>query len=326
MQPNDLFRDFFLSADLLRKHTRPLILGGSGFIGRNLLQQMVESGMRPVNIDLVGVDLPSVHFCPIDINDTASNSDLDLSNFDIFYLLAWSTSPAIAEKNPILDLQKNALYTLDWVRRMHAVNPSCRIVFVSSGGAIYGEAEQMPISENHALNPKGAYGLGKLVVESYLKAYSNSHALDYLIFRPANPYGLYQNPLSGVGAVTTFLSKAINNQEIEVWGNGNVVRDYLYISDLVDALMCAMSPNPLLYREFNVGSSVGVSLIQLISEIESFLNKPLKLSYQSSRVIDSSQVVLDISRCSSQFAWQPKVSLRQGIQLTYDYLKALKTI
>ncbi len=314
-----------MSADLSKKYTRPLILGGSGFIGRNLLQQMVNAGMKPVNMDLIGIDLPGVHFCPININDNASNSYVDLINFDIFYLLAWSTSPASAEKNPILDLQSNALYTLDWVRRMHTENPNCRIVFVSSGGAIYGEAEQMPIPENHALNPKGVYGLGKLVVESYLKAYSNSHDLDYLVFRPANPYGLYQNPRSGVGAVTTFLSKAINNQEIEVWGDGTVVRDYLYISDLVDALMCAMNHNPLRYREFNVGSGVGVSLNQVISEIESFLNKPLKLNYRSGRAIDSRQIVLDNSRCASQFAWRPKVTLSEGIQLTYDYLKSYKT-
>ena len=178
-----------------------------------------------------------------------------------------------------------------------------------------------PTPESHPTNPLSSYGITKLTIEKYLEHFRVEHGLDYVILRIANPYGRYQNPHAAQGAVRVFLERALNRQPIEIWGNGEAVRDYIYISDVIEAMIAAItySPGP---RLFNVGSGQGRSVNEVVQAIRQAVGCDVVVHHLPGRSVDIPSNVLDIGLICSCMGWRPKVTFDHGIQLALEGLRS----
>jgi UDP-glucose 4-epimerase len=196
-----------------------------------------------------------------------------------------------------------------------------KLVFVSSGGTVYGVPHSTPVAEDHPTDPLSSYGIHKLTVEKYLALAHRLHGLDYRIVRPANLYGPRQRLDIAQGAVAVFLDRALRDQPIQIWGDGSVVRDYVYVADAVDAMLKAASFEGA-QRIFNLGSGKGASLNQLVAEIEQLLGRPVKVEHSEARVLDVPVNVLDASLAERLLGWRASTPLREGLRRTCEWLRA----
>jgi len=304
-----------------------LILGGRGFIGRHVAVLLARAGHKVVIADRRPPDFAF----PEDVAANISWQSLEFASADwdtlmadvsVVHHYAWTSIPASANQNPSGDLTSNVAATLALLEALRRRGGG-RIVFPSSGGTVYGTLKHVPASEDHPLMPITAYGAGKAATEIYLGFYRATHGLDCRVARIANPYGAGQNFLRGQGAATTFLHNALTNKPIVIWGDGEVVRDYIHISDVAAAMVrIASIPQPEKFYTFNVGSGSGVSLNGIIAELERQLNQRLEVKRMASRPFDVPFNVLDISRIRETIGWVPKLTLSEGISRTIIDLEA----
>jgi UDP-glucose 4-epimerase len=302
-----------------------LVLGGLGFLGSHLADALLRQGNtvklfdRPQIKSVKGIAESGGRVSLIE-GDLLSAKDIDfaLQGVDVCYHLISTTLPGTSNLDPAYDVETNVVGTirlLDAAVR-HGVK---KIVFSSSGGTIYGIPKATLISEDHPTDPICAYGVSKLAIEKYLDLYHRLHGLNYSVLRLANPYGERQRTNASQGAVAVFLGKALRNQTIEIWGDGNVVRDYMHVSDTVNALyLASQAAQPTLC---NIGSGRGVSINELLSVIETSLGRKLSVNYVPGRGFDVPRNVLDISRAQSLLGWTPKIELDVGIHRTIDWLR-----
>ena len=195
-----------------------------------------------------------------------------------------------------------------------------KIVFVSSGGTVYGIPDYLPIKEDHPLNPITPYGISKMAIEKYLGFYSYHYGIDFVILRLSNPYGERQNPYSGQGVIASWIRRAKNAEPIEIWGNGEIIRDYIYIKDAVNVLKKACLID-IEKKILNVGTGVGHSLLQVHRILEECVGRPIPATFKDVRKIDVPINVLDVSLLEA-LDWKAKVSLEEGIKkLWHDLSK-----
>jgi UDP-glucose 4-epimerase len=236
----------------------------------------------------------------------------------VFHLVA-TTVPKTSNDDPLRDLESNLLGTvrlLDLARR-HNIE---KIVFASSGGTVYGTPMAVPIGEGHQTKPACSYGIHKLAIEHYLDLYHHMHGLDYSVLRASNAYGERQRRGTSQGAVAVFLDRALRGEEIEVWGDGSAVRDYLYVKDMARAFLLAGEyRGPV--KTFNIGSGTGVSVNELLLAIEALLGRPVQRRYLPGRPFDVPVNVLDISLARTHLDWQPQHTLQDGLCRTLTWLK-----
>jgi UDP-glucose 4-epimerase len=249
--------------------------------------------------------------------------DAALEGQEIVFHLVSTTLPQSSNENPTFDFMSNVGGTIELLKaaRRRGVK---KIVFPSSGGTVYGMPSMVPIPETHPTEPRSSYGISKLAIEKYLALFHSEHGLEYAILRLANPYGRYQSPQSAQGAVAVFAWKALTGKAIEIWGNGEVVRDYIYVSDAVDAMVAAMNYEPGACL-FNVGSGQGRTLIDVIRAIEKVIGREIAVTYMPPRSLDTPVNVLDISKIKRELGWHPKVSFEDGIRTTIDALSASRS-
>jgi len=306
-----------------------LITGGTGFIGRHVAQLLASRGHT---VTLASRTLPNFKFAPdiaqhiswVQLNIANADWDKLLYDVDVVHHYAWTSLPASANTDPAADLAANVTATirlLDAVKRRR-----CRLVFASSGGTVYGITNiEMPIPERTLFAPITAYGASKAAAEIYLNLYRSLHWTDCRIARIANPYGAGQNTGRGQGAVSAFLGKALRNEPIIIWGNGAIIRDYIHISDTADGLvkLALAHPGDLGgYCTYNIGSGVGHSLNDLISEIERLLGRRLNVEYAEARTFDVPVNILSIERAREILGWRPFLDFSDGLALTLDDIKA----
>jgi UDP-glucose 4-epimerase len=233
--------------------------------------------------------------------------------------LVSSTLPATSNENPAYDIESNVVSTLRFLDESRAQGLR-RILFISSGGTIYGRARDLPITEDHPTDPLCSYAIGKLAIEKYLELYRHFHGLQYSIFRFANPYGERQNPAGAQGAVAVFLGRVLMRQPIEIWGSGDAVRDYVYIGDAVRAVRMVLERDPP-DRLFNVGSGVGISINELVEEIRKATGSQVSVVRKPGRPLDVAANVLDSSRLARNVGWTPQVTLAEGLKKTWEWMK-----
>lgn len=296
---------------------KAVILGASGFFGIHLARQLVASGF-----DVVCVARQQSPYWPEGI--TYLRSDLRVTKQAVaramqdavVFHLASATRPSGHTKEAPLELTNNVIPTLEYLELTRDMN--CRWVFASSGGTVYGVPQSDLIDENHATRPISAYGVNKLATEGYLRVYHSIHDTQIMIARISNLYGPHQNPKTGQGIIATLIDRILNNVEIEIWGDGSNIRDYLHVSDAAAALV-AIAKKGVAGRIYNVGSGQGVSVVQIIELVSAHLNKSPGLKTLPARGMDVPRNVLDISRIEKELSWKPTTELDVGIEDTCQW-------
>ncbi len=301
-----------------------LVLGGAGFIGSHLVDALVGQGHRVRVFDLPNVStynlqksFDSIEFINGDFENIVDVLPL-LDDIDVLVHLVGTTLPGTSNANPAYDVETNIIGTIRLIEE--AVHKGVKkVIYASSGGTVYGIPEQLPISEDHPTNPICSYGITKLTVEKYLKLFKHLYDLDHTILRFGNPYGPRQRIKSVQGAVAVFLGKVMNKEPITIWGDGTVARDYFYIHDLISAFVKVIeSDTPS--RVYNIASGRSTSLNEILAVIgEVTGNKPI-VHYNAPRKLDTPVNCLDIARAQKELNWSPQVSLREGIQNTWEWL------
>jgi UDP-glucose 4-epimerase len=195
-----------------------------------------------------------------------------------------------------------------------------KVVFSSSGGTVYGVPTRLPVDESHPTLPITSYGVHKLTIEKYLHLNHALHGLDYCVLRIANAYGERQRTETAQGAVSVFLERILRGQPLEVWGDGSVVRDYVYVADIVRAFIATLG-DPGEARIFHIGAGAGVSLAQLIEAIGAVVGRPPAVEYTPGRRFDVPASVLDCSLARRVLGWQASTPLAEGLRRTYDWMR-----
>lgn len=278
-----------------------LLFGGSGFIGSVLARRLNGAG----------------HVVHVLGRRDADRLAQLLPRCGTVVHLASATTPGSSARHPEMEMN-NLAPMLHLLERMQH-HPGAHLIFFSSGGAIYGNAAQLPTGENMPLAPLSCYGAGKAALEMFCQAFrSQGHAVT--ILRPSNAYGPGQVLRSGFGLVRTMLEHARNHTPMDIWGDGQTIRDFIYIDDVVEACegLIAM---PSDCSTYNLGSGVGHSINQVKRIVERVTGSELKTVCHPVRDIDVRSVVLDISRLEKSLSWRPRYSLEDGIRCTWNWLK-----
>ena len=302
---------------------RALVIGGNGFIGASLVEALRARGASVAVLDpgrpRADVDWRGVEYHAGSLADSAATAKA-LEGVQVVFHLASTTVPGTSNLDPQADVQGNLVATLGLLGAMRAAGVR-RIVYFSSGGTVYGNPTVSPVPESHPLHPISSYGVVKVAIENYLHMYQQLGELEPVVLRPSNPFGPRQSTAGVQGAVAAFLGRALRGEPVRIWGDGEVVRDYLYIDDLAElAAIAGLSGQT---GVFNVGSGEGHSLNELCATIGRVTGRPLQVEYLPGRAFDVRKVVLDVTAARSRFGWTPAVALEDGIARTWRALLAL---
>lgn len=300
---------------------RVIVLGGCGFIGSHVVDTLVARGLsvrvydrRP---EAFRPPVPSVEYVYGDFEDTAMLSEA-LMGVDLVLHLVSTTVPSTSNLNPVADVTGNLISTLRLLEIMRQLKIH-NIVYLSSGGTVYGIPKTDPISEDHALDPVSSYGIVKVAIEKYLHMEHYLHDLRYAILRVSNPYGPRQGHGGVQGVIGTYLWKLARKQQIEVWGDGSVVRDFIHVSDVAELCVRAgLSEHSCI---LNAGSGLGYSILDIIDMIEQVTGQGLSPIYKPGRGFDVPRAVLDVRQAANLLEWTPGISLRVGISDAWDWVQ-----
>ena len=310
----------------LKNNNSILITGGAGFLGSHLVDTFLEKGNRISIIDNLSTTSkrnhinPEAEFIQMDINDTNLKKTIKKINPKIIIHCASQTSVSMSSRNPKKDAENNILGTLNLLESFYN-SQDYYFVFISTGGAIYGENTGLSVGENHPCSPKSPYGLSKLTVENYIKYFSESIRMKHLIVRPANIFGPRQNPHGEAGVVSIFANSMLNNQNVSIFGDGNDYRDYVYVNDVVNFIEKAIEKNAS--GVFNVGTGISITTNKVFSDLAEILNYTKKPNYLPKRPGDIKGITLDSKKALKEINWKPKINFEQGLNETISFLKSV---
>jgi UDP-glucose 4-epimerase len=302
---------------------RALVIGGCGFIGSHVVDALVKRGdsvrVFDRQYERFREPLPGVEYCLGDFADQMALVEA-LTGVDVVFHLVSTTFPGTANLSPTTDVRDNLIGSLRLLDLMVETKVG-RIVFLSSGGTVYGVPDIVPVPEDHPLRPINSYGIVKVAIEHYLEMYRHLRGIASLVVRASNPYGPRQSHSGVQGVISTFLSRVHEKQPIEIWGDGSVTRDYLHVADL--ARFCVLAGASDRVGPFNVGSGEGRSLNEIIDVIRRVTCADIMPQYKPGRPVDVPRSVLDISRATKSFEWRPNISLIDGIDQTWTWRKGV---
>ncbi len=300
-----------------------LILGGNGFIGSHLVDLLLREKHRVRVYDRADDHyrgrLSQVEYRYGELGNQGLIRTA-LTDVDVVFHLISTTVPSTSNADPAFDVQSNVVDTIRLLEECVAAKIK-RFVFASSGGTVYGIPQTVPIAESHALNPICSYGITKLMIEKYLALFEYLYGLEYIILRPSNAYGERQNPFGRQGVVGVFLGKIVRQEPIVIWGDGSVIRDFVYVGDLAAALYRAALCDRVVERVFNIGSGHGASINELLQALSVTVGRSLDILYTEARRFDVPANVLEITLANEHLGWMPTTSLAQGLRRTWTWVK-----
>jgi UDP-glucose 4-epimerase len=302
-----------------------LVLGGAGFLGANIVHHLVDVGHTVTLICRSNADLSrlasvinvitvyKISLTDIDeIRRIIENEEIDT----VLHLVS-ALIPSSSFEDYIIEYDKVILPTLKIIHLLSELH--LRLIFLSSGGTVYGIGRNGIFKESDPCDPITYYGQSKKIIEEYILFANRKYGLDYLILRPSNPYGRFQSLRANQGFISVVLGKAIRSEAIEIWGDGSVIRDYIYIDDFIGVLSLLIEHN-ISNLTLNVGTGVGHTLIDVINIVEGVTGKSIIIDFKPSRSIDVPKMILDINMITNLFKFK-FTKLEDGIKKYYQLLK-----
>jgi len=299
---------------------KTLIIGGNGFIGSHLVDVLLCAGHKVRVFDrspeLFRPPLPEVEYRLHHFDDSAAMAEA-MEGVDVVFHLLSTSVPSTSNLDPVADIQSKLVGTVKLLQLMQQKSIT-KIVYLSSGGTVYGIPEVLPIPERHPLQPICSYGVVKVAIENYLLMFQRLYGFRPVILRPSNPYGERQGHGGVQGVVGTFLRKAKADEPIEIWGDGAVVRDFIHVSDLAELCLKVVEQDTC--GIFNAGSGEGHSILEILGAVERVTGKKLVPVFKPARNYDVPRVMLDVTQAIKVFAWQPHVDLDEGVARTWRWM------
>ena len=301
-----------------------LVIGGAGYVGSYLVEQLISTGRT---VTVLGRSVTPRYELPESaVYVTGDFAEIDLiralldTHQEVIHL-AYATVPNTSFDNPIADLLQNLPATVQLFSE--AADRGVKLVLVSSGGTVYGEALTLPVDETHSTKPISPYGVTKLTLESYAYLYASTHGLKFVCVRPSNAYGVGQRPNTGQGFISTAIASAIKGMPIKIFGQHGTVRDYVYVSDLASGIVSALIHGHL-SEIYNIGSGIGLSnsdVINAITPLISGLGHEVIVENLPVRPFDVNANVLNSGKLLAHAGWRPAVKFEDGLLQMYDWLK-----
>jgi UDP-glucose 4-epimerase len=306
-----------------------LVLGANGFVGSHLVDALANAGHSVRAFDRYSSKDPVYNEhekVEMFVGDYLNKGDLNAALKDIDYLFHFisTTTPITAENDPTIDIETNIKTSVE-LFKLCVENDIKRVIFASTGGAIYGNSETggRPHNEFDRAAPVSPYAIGKLAIENYLEYFDRKHGLSSVSLRISNPYGERQPLHRKQGVIPIFLDNIAESKPLTVYGDGSMVRDYIYVKDMAKMIV-GMFDNKNAQNLYNIGSGRGNSINELLEMVEKVTGVDPVLEYKEVPPTFVQEVVLDVSRFESDFGKTTLTDLEVGMRSTYEYIKAQK--
>lgn len=304
-----------------------LVTGGAGFIGSTLVDKLIAEDNEVVVIDnLVSGKKeylnPQAKFYNLDICSPEVAAVFEKENFEFVYHLAAQIDVRKSVADPVEDNRINVLGGLNILEncRVHKIS---KIILASTGGAIYGDAEEIPTTEYAPTYPLSPYGIHKLTLEKYFNYYYQVYGLNYTILRFANVYGPRQFKGGEAGVIAIFIDNAVKGKESNLYGDGLQTRDFVYVADVVQALYLAKDID--CRGEINIGLGREINLLELIKNIETAIGAPLNIKREAAKDGEQRRSCLSYGRAKAVLNWEPGVDLKEGVSRTIEWAKSVNS-
>lgn len=296
---------------------RITLLGGFGFLGSRICQKLVSVGHDVRVFDLPNASTAGVSSIVNRIESVRGDHGnvkevMDaLKGADTVIHLIHTTVPGSSMLDPAFDIQSNVAASAAWLSRLGETSVK-QVIYISSGGTVYGRPAELPIHEAHALEPISSYGISKLACEKFVSMYCDLAGITHHILRPSNAYGENQPSDRGQGILGVYIDHLARGRPLEVWGTGTAVRDYVHVDDIAAAAVALLSYRGA-ERVFNISTGVGHSITDILRIIRDTTGKDPETVSMVDRGFDVPDNVLDNSRLCAETGWAPTVTLPQGI-------------
>ncbi|MYD50885.1 MAG: NAD-dependent epimerase/dehydratase family protein [Dehalococcoidia bacterium] len=296
---------------------RVLVTGGAGFVGSHIVDGLLENGHEVLVVDDLSTgarsNLPAnAEFVDFDVANDGFVSVVKSFGPDVISHLAAQSSVPVSMSDPNLDARVNIFGGLNVIRG--AIEAECeQVVYVNTGGALYGEPEYLPCDEDHPIRPISAYGLSKWTAECYFRTMLPD-SIPLKVLRPANIYGPRQDPHGESGVIAIFLRKMLRGDQVTINGDGEHTRDYVYVGDIVEAHEKVMKHGESLV--VNIGTGEGTSVNEIFRRLQEVTGYGEPAHYGPPRPGDVRHIALDASRARRELGWEPKVGLIEGLKMT----------
>lgn len=300
-----------------------LVTGGAGFIGSHLVDAYIAAGHDVTVVDDLSSGVreqvnPKARFVRLDIRDAALGDLFRREKFDVVNHHAAQMDVRRSVADPAFDASVNILGGLNVFENARATGVRT-VIFASTGGAIYGEQEQFPATEDHPTRPLSPYGITKLTSEKYLFYYREVFGMNSVVLRYANIYGPRQNPHGEAGVVAIFCNKMLAGQQPLINGDGLQTRDYTYVGDVVKANLLALEVKGS--NLFNVGTGVETDVNTLFGSLRTILNPSCREEHAPAKAGEQRRSVISYQKIQKELAWRPEIGVQQGLELTANYFK-----
>jgi UDP-glucose 4-epimerase len=300
-----------------------LVSGGAGFIGSNLVDKLIKDGHQVVVIDNLFTGKkenlnPKAKFYKIDIQNPKISQIFKKEKPEVVFHLAAQVDLRKSVENPIESAKVNILGSLNILENCQKFKIK-KIIFSSTGGAIYGEAKIIPTPEDYPANPLSPYGIEKLTIEKYLDYYWKIFKISYISLRLANVYGPRQNSKGEAGVIAIFCDKMLCGKQPIIYGLGCQTRDFVFVDDVAEANILAMKSKKV--GIFNIGTGKETDIDTVFEKIKKLIGVKCKKIHAPAQLGEQKRSCLNYTKAKKELGWQPKYSLENGLKETINYFK-----